>query len=171
MSRRSTQSLAKSKAHSDSPSQKLAKAKPPQTAQGMVAALDAHGAALEAAAAKAAANEAIANANRLEKIAMDSLKKASLPDPLTIPTRTGPKPPKAVATSSATRKRKPTATAKTDKPAKRNSGPFFDASLANPPPPKRAAVGESLNKGYLPCAFYSNVRVLSNTPFCVGGPW
>ena len=190
MSRRSAQSLAKSKVHSETPSQKLAKAKTPQpvdagskakggtqlthggrtdsvpiggTADEMIA-------ALEAAAAKSTAIEAFANAKRLEKVAKDLLKKASPPGPPTIPSRTVPKHPNSDVTTGATRKRKPIASDKIEKASKRNPGPFFDASLANPPPPKLAAVGESLNKGYPPCAF-TLISEFILIPFCVGGPW
>ena len=103
-------------------------------------------AAAEAATAKTAAKEAIANANRLDKIAKDLLKKT----PATKPTPPGSKR-KGAAAPVVSRKRMSSDPAKTARPPKRNPGPFFDTSLADQHPSKAVVVDASLNKGYTRC--------------------
>ena len=110
-------------------------------------------AAAEAASAKTAANEAIANAKRLEKIARDMQKKTPLtaqPKSST-PQVTKPTPPGSrrapVDTPATSHKRK-------------SSGP---ANPADVRPPKAAVVDASLNTGYARCVITLLFPNYSNT--------
>jgi hypothetical protein len=174
MSRRSNQSHAKSTPHSETQSQRQAKAKGAESVGIVTKAKDGtlttevrsdnvlNGVAADDAAPSYAnvakhymkqADEAIANANRLAKVVSELKKKAPSTSPRTQPTPTASKRKSADA-PGVPRKRQSTVPDKLEKPPKRNSGPFFDASLAAPRPPKPAVVDASLNKGgYSYCAF------------------
>ena len=159
MSRKSTPSKSETH-HSETPSQKRARIsadggmlnKGPVTAEDVTVSAVGEATA-EAASAKTAANEAIANAKRLEKIAKNMQKKT----PLTVqpksstPQVTKPTPPGSrrapVDTPATSHKRK-------------SSGP---ANPADVRPPKAAVVDASLNTGYARCVITLLFPNYSNT--------
>ena len=175
MSRKSTPSKSETH-HSETPSQKRARnsadggmfTKGPVPAEEVTVSAVGEAAA-EAASAKTAANEAIANAKRLEKIAKDMQKKT----PLTVqpksstPQVTKPTPPGSrrapVDTPVTSHKRKSSVPAKPVRSPRRDSGPLFDASLADVRPPKAVVVDASLNTGYARCVITLLFPNYSNT--------
>ena len=159
MSRKSTPSKSETH-HSETPSQKRARIsadggmhnKGPVTAEDVTVSAVGEATA-EAASATTAANEAIANAKRLEKIARDMQKKTPLtaqPKSST-PQVTKPTPPGS--------RRAPVDTPVTSH--KRKSS--VPAKPADVRPPKAAVVDASLNTGYARCVITLLFPNYSNT--------